>query len=297
MDPEENIFEQLFGSTSTTAQPTEIDPNAIDSAMTRGTMGELVDSIQSQPPSVQSALIKEKQKADQQRISDVNIVSDAERNVDLIDSLLETENYKWVGGETQNWLGKWGLASVVPGVTGFGDAQADIEKIKGSIFMSQIPQMRGLGALSNAEGSRIVEAVSAIASATPDADGNYKNAMSEDKIKTELEYLRDRFGKISKRLKSGQRVHPTEVDENGEPVVMSSEQFNNQFPELANEPAFVAGETQENPYNFKDQTPTQEELQSRINDFRSNAPEGSIFVLPDGKSYRKAKTTTENTGG
>lgn len=298
MDPDEleqlQALSNMFGTGSSAGST--YSPDAVDSTLRQGSMGEFLPTIENQPPGVQQALVREKIALDQQRVTDANIVADAERNIQIIDNLLDTENYQWVGGESNNWLGKWGLASVIPGVTGFGDAQADIEKLKGSIFMSQIPQMKGLGALSNAEGSRIVEAVTALASATPDADGNYKNSMSEEKIKEELDYLRDRFGKIQYRLKAGQRVHPTKLDANGEPLIMSSEQFNAEFPQLANDPTFEAGKEETNQYNYQNSNLTTEELRARIADFKANAPEGAIIVLPDGRSLRKPKAAAPNGG-
>lgn len=83
--------------------------------------------------------------------------------------------------------GTWNLGRFVPG-TNAADFAAEVETLKAQTFLPMVQQLRGMGALSNAEGDKLNAAVGAL---------NFN--MSEKAFQESLGRIRDQFGTALQR--------------------------------------------------------------------------------------------------
>lgn len=83
--------------------------------------------------------------------------------------------------------GMWNLGRFVPG-TNAADFAAEVETLKAQTFLPMVQQLRGMGALSNAEGDKLNAAVGAL---------NFN--MSEKAFADSLGRIRDQFGAALQR--------------------------------------------------------------------------------------------------
>lgn len=84
-----------------------------------------------------------------------------------------------IGGKT---------AALVPGTDAF-DFRAQLDNLKSQTFMNEISKMRGMGALSDAEGKKIADAVA-----------NLSADQSEKQLKTSLKFVRSTMERAQQRL-------------------------------------------------------------------------------------------------
>jgi len=87
----------------------------------------------------------------------------------------------------------------IPGTDAFG-AAAKLEQVQGSAFLSAVPQMKGLGALSDAEGRAITASVNALKIGLP-----WKQAQKE------IAKVRTLLSRGQERLKENQLLTPEQV--------------------------------------------------------------------------------------
>lgn len=78
--------------------------------------------------------------------------------------------------------GTWNVGRMVPG-TDAADFAAEVETLKAQTFLPMVQQLRGMGALSNAEGEKLNAAVGAL-----------RFDMSEKAFNESLGRIRDQFG-------------------------------------------------------------------------------------------------------
>lgn len=95
-----------------------------------------------------------------------------------------------------------GLSSIAPSMRG-SDAygfEKQLEKLDAQSFMAMIPNLAGMGALSNAEGQKVSAALSAL-----------NTGLSEDEFKAEMETIRQALTKARERLRTGEKAPKAEV--------------------------------------------------------------------------------------
>ena len=92
-----------------------------------------------------------------------------------------------------------GLSSIAPSVPG-SDAygfERQLEKLDAQSFMAMIPNLAGMGALSNAEGQKVSAALSAL-----------NTGLSEDEFRKEMSVIKETLMQARDRLKTGNMVAP-----------------------------------------------------------------------------------------
>ena len=94
------------------------------------------------------------------------------------------------GGETR---------AGIAGTDAFG-AASKLEQVQGSAFLSAVPQMKGLGALSDAEGRAITASVSAL-----------KVGLPWEQAQKEIAKVRTLIGRGQERIKNNQLLTPDQV--------------------------------------------------------------------------------------
>lgn len=95
--------------------------------------------------------------------------------------------------------GAVGLNSVIPSVPGskaYG-FEKQLEKLDAQSFMAMIPNLAGMGALSNAEGQKVSAALSALST-----------GLSEEEFKSEMNVIRETLLQARDRIKTGNFVNP-----------------------------------------------------------------------------------------
>lgn len=88
----------------------------------------------------------------------------AQNALDLITDIRSDPNKGWGTGFSS-------IGNIIPGTSGY-DFQNKVEQAKSGAFLTAIQQMRGLGALSNAEGSAATAAVNRMNTSTSEAEFN-----------------------------------------------------------------------------------------------------------------------------
>ena len=89
--------------------------------------------------------------------------------------------------------------SSIPGSPAFGAASI-LEQVKGSAFLNAIPQMKGLGALSDAEGRAITQSVTRL-----------QQGLAPDEARAEINKMRRIIGQQRSRIESKQFLTPEQV--------------------------------------------------------------------------------------
>ena len=89
--------------------------------------------------------------------------------------------------------------SAIPGSPAFGAASL-LEQVKGSAFLNAIPQMKGLGALSDAEGRAITQSVTRL-----------QQGLAPEEAKAEINKMRRILGQQRSRIESKQFLTPEQV--------------------------------------------------------------------------------------
>jgi hypothetical protein len=90
-----------------------------------------------------------------------------------------------------------GMSSLAPSLRG-SDAygfEKQLEKLDAQSFMAMIPNLAGMGALSNAEGAKVSAALSAL-----------NTGLSEEEFKAEMETIRQTLTKARERLRTGEKA-------------------------------------------------------------------------------------------
>ena len=102
-------------------------------------------------------------------------------------------------GSHPGFKGAVGLSSIAPSVPG-SDAygfERQLEKLDAQSFMAMIPNLAGMGALSNAEGQKVSAALSAL-----------NTGLSEDEFRREMGVIKETLMQARDRLKTGNMVAP-----------------------------------------------------------------------------------------
>ena len=89
--------------------------------------------------------------------------------------------------------------SAIPGSPAFGAASL-LEQVKGSAFLNAIPQMKGLGALSDAEGRAITQSVTRL-----------QQGLDPEEARVEINKMRRILGQQRSRIESKQFLTPEQV--------------------------------------------------------------------------------------
>lgn len=92
-----------------------------------------------------------------------------------------------------------GLNSVLPSVPGskaYG-FEKQLEKLDAQSFMAMIPNLAGMGALSNAEGAKVSAALSALSA-----------GLSEEEFKSEMQVIKETLMQARDRIRTGNLVKP-----------------------------------------------------------------------------------------
>jgi hypothetical protein len=90
-----------------------------------------------------------------------------------------------------------GMSSIAPSMRG-SDAygfEKQLEKLDAQSFMAMIPNLAGMGALSNAEGAKVSAALSAL-----------NTGLSEEEFKAEMETIKQTLTKARERLRTGEKA-------------------------------------------------------------------------------------------
>ena len=160
------------------------------------------------PESVSDAIALEKRAEDKAAAiqSAETAVAKSQQTIDLIDSLYNPETGKvHPGFDALFGMGPPSWA-VIPG-TAAADARTKFTQLDAKGFMVAIQDMKGMGALSNAEGAR---ASAAFTGMDP--------SMSEDAAKKQLKVVRDILKKGIERQKSGVLVNPDGTETQAAPT-------------------------------------------------------------------------------
>jgi hypothetical protein len=95
-----------------------------------------------------------------------------------------------------------GLSSIAPSVRGseaYG-FEKQLEKLDAQSFMAMIPNLAGMGALSNAEGQKVSAALSAL-----------NTGLSEEEFRAEMKVIRETLMQARDRLKTGNTLPPEQA--------------------------------------------------------------------------------------
>lgn len=103
-----------------------------------------------------------------------------------------------------------GLSSIAPSMRG-SDAygfEKQLEKLDAQSFMAMIPNLAGMGALSNAEGQKVSAALSALST-----------GLSEEEFRSEMKVISETLMQARDRLKSGDLLTPEQQSQQALPTV------------------------------------------------------------------------------
>lgn len=140
-------------------------------------------------PRVQAAQAAQEAEAEEAQQQELGTINDMLQNVDQI---LESPGL-------ERWSGIEGaLPFVVPG-TEQANTDAYIERLKSQQFLENIGQMKGMGALSNAEGAKVAAAAASL-----------NRFMTDEAVKRELNRIREELDKARKRIESGDLIPQSE---------------------------------------------------------------------------------------
>jgi hypothetical protein len=283
MTPEEQQaqLDAMFGVSPKKKKKKEFDATEYENILSSGNEGDLMafmSAVGEDSPSVINAALKSQKERSLSKLTDAKALTSVGSDLSTIDELLNNKSYEWLGGGSNDLLGKFGL-SVAPGMDGFGDAQANLKKLEAGAFLQQIPQMKGLGALSDAEGQKLSAAMSSVMSVLPKEDGSYNPKMSEAKIKKDLETVRDIYTKMQERLTTGKRLDP----ETGE--VMSQDQAAIRYP-LESIPQSTDA-TAIGTIDLRNKNLDKAAVEAQLLEFSKNAKSGDSIILPNNKTYTK----------
>jgi len=117
-----------------------------------------------------------------------SVITDINEMLRKVDWLGEKDNYKeftgTIGGDYMRTNTETGQPLELPGLFKLGDTnkvaqgQKYVKEIESGLFLENIQRMQGFGALSNAEGTKIDSAISALRLAAPGED-SWKQATAE----------------------------------------------------------------------------------------------------------------------
>lgn len=146
-------------------------------------------------------------KTQDDNISIEHSVDNANRALEQIDGLINNDNLKYATGA----LSATGL---IPG-TPMKDIHAEIDTIKAGSFMTAIKAMKGMGSLSDTEGSKVAESIA-----------NLDTSQSTEQIRKQLGYIRSVFenGKkhAEQKLKNRNVITPVVSREDAEALLMQT---------------------------------------------------------------------------
>jgi len=139
-------------------------------------------------PRVQAAQAEQQAKQTQQRTKEMT----------QVDDMLDNVNQIMNSPGLEDWSGIEAFAPVIPG-TEQANTDALVERLQSQQFLKNISQMRGMGALSNAEGQKVAAAAAAL-----------KRQMTDKAVKQELDRIRTELSKAKQRIESGNLLPPEE---------------------------------------------------------------------------------------
>lgn len=122
----------------------------------------------------------------------------ARQEMTTVTDMLDNVNQIIDSPGLESWSGIQAIAPVIPG-TEQANTDALVERLQSQQFMKNIGQMRGLGALSNAEGQKVASAAAAL-----------RRNMTDDAVKEELNRIKTELEKARQRIESGQLLPPEE---------------------------------------------------------------------------------------
>ncbi|PHM51538.1 phage DNA ejection protein [Xenorhabdus sp. KK7.4] len=110
----------------------------------------------------------------------------SQRSIDAADRIMNSPGFTGYFGTNINpFSSRW-----IPG-TDAADTQAQVETLGSQIFLSMVSQMKGMGALSNAEGAKLQAAI-----------GSLSSSMSEKEAKRSLSEIKNTLTQAQDRLNS-----------------------------------------------------------------------------------------------
>lgn len=140
-------------------------------------------------PRVQAQMTKAETEQEQQATKELQTVNEMS---EVVDSIINSPGLS-------SWSGIQALAPVIPG-TEQANTDALVERLQSQQFLKNISAMKGMGALSNAEGQKVAAAAAAL-----------KRSMTDDAVKQELNRIKAELDKARERIRSG-RLLPPETD-------------------------------------------------------------------------------------
>ena len=228
---------------------------------------------------------------DEQRAAAAQAVDSAEKGLDLINSLLDDDSYKIMGGTSKDALEGWFGAIARPintawagtmGTPGYGATKSKMDQLVGQGFLSNIGKMQGMGSLSNAEGQAIMKAAMRLTAVTEVGGAS----LTEREIKKILEEMRTEFQKSAKRNTAGMRIDPETQKE------IPIEEFRVKYPDIAigpnTVPTTATGQLVDLSSDTRDMNLIWEDIRVQLND--PNVPAGTIFRVPGGRTFTKKAT-------
>lgn len=121
---------------------------------------------------IKSAPTKIKNELNDEITSFNNIIRNSDKSLGQLDNIINNKNLKYATGMLEP------LTSI-PG-TSAKDIAAEIETIKGGSFLSAVQQLKGMGALSDAEGKKLETSIA-----------NLNMTQSTEQLKKQLGYIKD----------------------------------------------------------------------------------------------------------
>lgn len=134
----------------------------------------------------------------------------AQKELTTVNDMLENVNQIISSPGLESWSGIQAIAPVIPG-TEQANTDALVERLQSQQFLKNIGQMRGMGALSNAEGQKIASAAAAL-----------RRNMTDNAVKAELNRIKTELERARQRIESGNLLPPEERGEMA-PNVSASE--------------------------------------------------------------------------
>lgn len=137
----------------------------------------------------------------QQQETEAERQQQAQRELTTVNDMLENVNQIISSPGLESWSGIQAIAPVIPG-TEQANTDALVERLQSQQFLKNIGQMRGMGALSNAEGQKVAAAAAAL-----------RRNMTDDAVKAELNRIKTELEKAKQRIESGDLLPPEERGE------------------------------------------------------------------------------------